>query len=220
MKKSILKKNSGDKSKMYIASLIKIIDLDDYLSKPITSCPMQVIPHFHWIAIDGKRPNIPENFIREEYKTATNNPPHLTTSDPANDVKITEMKNNNTIINNIEINNSNLLIQNNIISTEGEVPNIVNNINKTAQKGGKNSAQIIHNISKELQIFYENFEDRFIKEIKLSKLNPFPLFSLTKEMEKSNFLLKLGLNVIKVEPGIVELLPYIIEFLMTTIVNP
>jgi len=141
---------------------------------------MQVIPHFHWIAIDGKRPNIPENFIREEYKTAINSNP----ADPGNDVKIADIKNNN-IINNIEMTNSNLIIQNNIVINEGENATNLNNVQKSSQKANKANTPIIHNISKELQIFYENFEDRFIKEIKLSKMSPFPLFSLTKEMEKS-----------------------------------
>jgi len=47
--------------------------LEDYISKPIASCPMQSFPHFHWISIDGKRPMIPENFIREEIKPANSN---------------------------------------------------------------------------------------------------------------------------------------------------
>jgi len=47
--------------------------LEDYISKPIASCPMQSFPHFHWISIDGKRPMIPENFIREEIKPTTSN---------------------------------------------------------------------------------------------------------------------------------------------------
>ena len=29
---------------------------------------MKPFPHFHWFAIEGKRPNISENFIREEIK--------------------------------------------------------------------------------------------------------------------------------------------------------
>lgn len=29
---------------------------------------MQFFPHFHWISIEGKRPLIPENFIRDEIK--------------------------------------------------------------------------------------------------------------------------------------------------------
>lgn len=34
---------------------------------------MQSFPHFHWVSIDGKRPMIPENFIREEIKPAFSN---------------------------------------------------------------------------------------------------------------------------------------------------
>ena len=64
----------------------------------------------------------------------------------------------------------------------------------------------------ELQIFLENFEQRFRKEIKTSKLNPNPLFSMSKELEVS-------LNVIETEPGVVELLPYIIEFLMSNLTH-
>ena len=30
---------------------------------------MQSFPHFHWISLEGKRPLIPENFIRDENKT-------------------------------------------------------------------------------------------------------------------------------------------------------
>ena len=29
---------------------------------------MQSFPHFHWVSIEGKRPIIPENFIRDEIK--------------------------------------------------------------------------------------------------------------------------------------------------------
>lgn len=29
---------------------------------------MQFFPHFHWVTIEGKRPLIPENFIREEMR--------------------------------------------------------------------------------------------------------------------------------------------------------
>ena len=141
---------------------------------------MNVIPHFHWIAIEGKRPNIPENFIREEYKTIPTN--NQLNTEASNDVKMNEQK-GTANINNIELNNSNLILHNNISSIEGENSNLLNNVQQKPKT--KASTPIIHNISKELQIFYENFEDRFLKEIKLSKLNPFPLFSLTKEMEKS-----------------------------------
>jgi len=156
-----------------------IIDLEDYLSKPIVSCPMQVFPHFHWIAIEGKRPNIPENFIREEI---------------INKLPIEQVNSKDT---NVNINQ-----QENLANT---------NIN-TQQAKAKVVPPVIHNISKELQIFLENFEQRFRKEIKTSKLNPNPLFSMSKELEVS-------LNVIETEPGVVELLPYIIEFLMSNLTH-
>ncbi len=43
-----------------------VIDIEDYLTKPMAIYPMQPFPHFYWFAIEGKRPNIPENFIRNE----------------------------------------------------------------------------------------------------------------------------------------------------------
>ena len=45
-----------------------IVDIEEYLSKPLTAFPMKPFPHFHWFAIEGKKPNISENFIREEIK--------------------------------------------------------------------------------------------------------------------------------------------------------
>ena len=115
-----------------------IIDLEDYLSKPIVSCPMQVFPHFHWIAIEGKRPNIPENFIREEI---------------INKLPIEQVNSKDT--------NFNINQQENLANT---------NIN-TQHAKAKVVPPVIHNISKELQIFLENFEQRFRKEIKTSKLH-------------------------------------------------
>ena len=44
----------------------QVIDIEDYLTKPMAIYPMQPFPHFYWFAIEGKRPNIPENFIRNE----------------------------------------------------------------------------------------------------------------------------------------------------------
>lgn len=34
---------------------------------------MQSFPHFHWVSIEGKRPIIPENFIRDEIKPVISN---------------------------------------------------------------------------------------------------------------------------------------------------
>jgi hypothetical protein len=59
------------------------------------------------------------------------------------------------------------------------------NSNEYIKKTNKIYMPVIHNISKELQIFLENFEQRFRKEIKISKLNPYPIFSMTKELEIS-----------------------------------
>jgi hypothetical protein len=115
---------------------------------------MQPFPHFHWIAIENKRPNIPENFIREEYKN-----PALT-----------------------GLNSSNL--NTDIIMTE--IENKDNRLAVNVDTKKKVVPPVIHNISKELQTFLENFEQRFRKEIKLSKLNPYPLFNLSKEIQISN----------------------------------
>lgn len=71
---------------------------------------------------------------------------------------------------------------------------------------------VIHNISKELQIFVENFEDRFRKEIKVSKLEGFPLSVATSEFTKT-------LQVIGREPGVVEMMPYLMEFLTNILVD-
>ena len=43
-----------------------IIDIDEYISKPLEPIPMKPIPHFYWFCLNGKRPEIPENFIRKE----------------------------------------------------------------------------------------------------------------------------------------------------------
>ena len=58
--------------------------------------------------------------------------------------------------------------------------------NDYMKKTNKIYTPVIHNISKELQIFLENFEQRFRKEIKISKLNPYPIYTMTKELEISN----------------------------------
>jgi hypothetical protein len=167
------------------------MDLEDYLSKPIVSCPMQVFPHFHWIAIEGKRPNIPENFIREEIKL---------------NLEINNKEKEFNLLSSSDINlNVQQIGQNNQLNINVNIPNPQN-------KNSKVVPPVIHNISKELQIFLENFEQRFRKEIKVSKLNNFLSFTMSKELQVS-------LNVIENEPGVVELLPYIIEFLMNNLAN-
>jgi hypothetical protein len=148
---------------------------------------MQPFPHFHWIALDGRRPNIPENFIRDEFRIV---------AQPGNE------------------------------DSKMQVDGVGTNVNP--QTGQQSAAEkkstkvvppVIHNISKELQIFLDNFEQRFRKEVKVSRLSSSPIFNITKELEISkcgfNFL---GLNVIQNEPGVVELLPYIMEFLMSNLV--
>lgn len=136
---------------------------------------MQVFPHFHWIAIEGKRPNVPENFIREEHKIVTD---ELEARGDEKDYTVTV-----------------------------EQPQA-----QCGQKNAKVIPTVIHNISKELQIFLENFEQRFRKEVKISRLNPYSLHHMTREMQ-------ISLNVMEREPGVVELLPYIIEFLMGVLAN-
>lgn len=142
---------------------------------------MQPFPHFHWFVIDGKRPNIPENFIREEHKSVQ--------------VEYQPTK---------ELLGPDLTAQ----SVEKQVTSNGN----VKQQGNKIIAPVIHNISKELQIFLENFEQRFRKEIKFIHLNPSSNLMLSNEI-------LISLNVIETEPGVVELLPYIIEFLMSNLAN-
>lgn len=164
-----------------------IIDLEEYLSKPISSYPMKPFPHFHWFTIEGKRPNISENFIREEIKDnylsiKTKRNPLTTSSD-------------------------NQKIQNH--NTGQNITNISNNQTNNSNK----NIPVIHNISKELQIFFDNFIQRFRKEIKLNKLISNSQFlSTSKELEVS-------IEVIRNSPGVVELLPYILEFLMKNIIE-
>jgi hypothetical protein len=119
---------------------------------------MKPLTHFYWISIDGKRPNIPENFIREEYKSSINiNNSNIFLKDVSSD----NIDNNNKINEKIDFQNT-------------------SNLNKP-----KVVAPVIHNISKELQIFLENFEQRFRKEIKLSKINPYQLYNISKELQIS-----------------------------------
>lgn len=56
---------------------------------------------------------------------------------------------------------------------------------------------VIHNISKELQIFFENFKQRFQNEINGNKIiNNNPYLYLSKDIQMS-------INIIKTNPGIV-----------------
>lgn len=158
-----------------------MIDIDDYLSKPIGSCPMQPLLHYHWMVIEGKRPNIPENFIKENYNHEDKN-------------KYLSNYPGNQGLNSNDVNNFILPIQQN------------------SQQLLQSNQSIIHNISKELQIFYDNFEIRFRKEMKQAKVNNEDFYEISKELE-------ISLDAIKNEPGVVELLPYIIEFLMSILKN-
>ena len=159
-----------------------IIDIEDYFSKPLSAFPMLPFPHFHWLVIDGVKPNISENFIREEVINKTNN----------NNNEL-----NNIIHKKMSIDSTYSLNNNNNIQIE-----------EKRKKDEVKINPIIHNISKELQIFFENFKQRFRKEIKINKLNKNNKnLILTKELE-------ISLNIIKTSPGVVELLPYILEFFM------
>ena len=175
-----------------------VIDIEDYLTKPMAIYPMQPFPHFYWFAIEGKRPNIPENFIRNENQSQENNKME---EEPLvnNQQKDDNNANNNeeTIKKLNEENDQENNNQNEIVMEE-------------PKKEEKKISHVIHNISKELQIFFENFKQRFQNEINGNNNNHY--LYLSKDMQMS-------INIIKTNPGIVELVPYIINFLMTTFEN-
>jgi hypothetical protein len=176
-----------------------IIDLEDYLSKPIVSCAMQAFPHFHWISIEGKRPNIPENFIRD-----TTIPQTMNIDEDAN-INFINPPTQTQTQSTTQTNLTNIRPKGGNVSSTG----------MTAQ--AKIVYPVIHNISKELQMFLENFQQRFRKEIKLSKLNTSNrIYRRSLQMTKE---LEISLNVVENEPGVVELLPYLIEFLMENLSN-
>lgn len=179
-----------------------IVDIEDYISKPIVSCPMSIFPHFHWLVLEGKRPNITENFIKEpsSERFRIDNPIEAQQTIELNDDQIEDIGTPNmSNRRHYRLNSINTL--NNFNQNSNE--------NKPERHGVQQA--IIHNISKELQIFLDNFELRFRKEIKFSS-KPYSIRSVTKEMQ-------ISLNIIKSEPGVVELLPYIIEFLMRSMSN-
>ena len=201
-----------------------VIDIEDYLSKPMAIYPMQPFPHFFWFAIEGKRPNIPENFIRNDnqnqdiqkirqiQKSQSN---FLLELDPSPDNMAKEV--NNTNINN----DNNEPINCNKITENNENNNIIQNNNDNINGFGFDNSKeevkkinhVIHNISKELQIFFENFKQRFKNEMNGNKLNNNrPYLYLSKDMQMS-------INIIKTNPGVVELVPYIINFLMESFEN-
>ena len=200
-----------------------VIDIEDYLSKPMAIYPMQPFPHFYWFSIEGKRPNIPENFIRndnqnhdiqkirQEQKSQSNFLLELDPS-PDNMAKNDPYLNDNNNQNNDPLNNSKI-IENN------DNNNLDNNDNKNGfslndkNEETKKINHVIHNISKELQIFFENFKQRFNNEMSGNKLiNTGPYLYLSKDMLMS-------IEIIKTNPGVVELVPYIINFLMNYFEN-
>jgi hypothetical protein len=202
---------------------------------------MDIFPHFHWIAIEGIRPNIAENFIREKRKeNEKNNSIQINNTNSLTKTNNIDINNNNNVddlgensnykpsnmtMNNININNTyninNLMATSLLLNNTGQNNSYKpNNFYSNLPLNEKSNVvqPIIHNISKELQIFLENFEIRFRKEVKLIKLNEETLesnrnvFNISKELE-------ITLNAIQLEPGIVELLPYILEFLMSVYNN-
>ncbi len=224
-----------------------VIDIEEYLSKPMAIYPMQPFPHFYWFAIDGKRPNIPENFIRnntniqdkekdkeDEKDGERNRVMRKTTGDyflgldnspdnMAKDINKENKINNNNNDNNYNLRENNGMIINNINNNENDLINDYNNnanvniintndssTNNSSKDDIKKISHVIHNISKELQIFFENFKQRFTNEVNNNKLNSSnPYLILSKEMQ-------ISIDIIKGNPGVVELVPYIINFLMTS----
>ena len=199
-----------------------VIDIEDYLSKPMAIYPMQPFPHFYWFAIEGKRPDIPENFIRNEnqnqdnqkikhQKSQNNYLIELEPSSENNAKEENDINNNNDNNESIKNNNSNKINENN------ENGNIINQnngdningfgLNNNNKEDMKKINHVIHNISKELQIFFENFKQRFKNEMNGNTINNRPYLYLSKDMQMS-------IDIIKTTPGIVELVPYIINFLM------
>ena len=171
--------------------------------------------------IEGKRPNIPENFIRndnqnqdiqkirQQQKSQSN---FLLELDPSPDNMAKEGNN----LNNININQNNESLNNNKIIDINVNIDIINNkdninefgLNNNDNEKTKKITHVIHNISKELQIFFENFKQRFKNETNANKINNnWPYLFLSQDM-------KMSIEIIKTNPGVVELVPYIINFLM------
>ena len=195
-----------------------VIDIEEYLSKPMAIYPMQPFPHFYWFAIEGIRPNIPENFIRNDTQNQDiqkirqqqkSQSKFLLELDPSPDNMAKEENNLLSNNQNNESANNNKIIEN---DENNIIQNNDDNLNGFGLENNKEDAKkinhVIHNISKELQIFFENFKQRFQNEMNTNKLNSNRQYLfLSKDMEMS-------INIIKTNPGIVELVPYIINFLM------
>eukprot|EP00340_Litonotus_pictus_P000165 CAMPEP_0170524252 /NCGR_PEP_ID=MMETSP0209-20121228/9665_1 /TAXON_ID=665100 ORGANISM="Litonotus pictus, Strain P1" /NCGR_SAMPLE_ID=MMETSP0209 /ASSEMBLY_ACC=CAM_ASM_000301 /LENGTH=719 /DNA_ID=CAMNT_0010812805 /DNA_START=1 /DNA_END=2160 /DNA_ORIENTATION=- len=195
-----------------------VVDIDNYLSKPIATCPMDIFPHFHWIAIEGKRPNIAENFIKEKIKVN----PGSSNKNMVEADKEKNIKDSNKLVPNINIDTINLTVNNTVINNHTPINTHINHhiqpntyySNLPLSEKSTVIQPLIHNITKELQIFLENFELRFrkeIKQIKASSPGQSP-HKMTKELE-------ISLTALRNEPGLVELLPYLIEFFMNTFNN-
>lgn len=181
---------------------------------------MDSFPHFHWLAIQGIKPNIAENFIKEDNIEMLKKDNYNIKDQEVCDVinKTDKLKSDVNYNYNIQ-NNKEYLADNNLHLEE----NVLSNINTQVYNSKSlnyNGKIIIHNLSKELQIFLENFEIRFRKEIKKSKIeninNEDSNLDLFKDLSPE---LTISLSALKSEPGIVELLPYIIEFLMELLNN-
>ena len=150
---------------------------------------MKIFPHFHWLSINGIKPNIPENFIREEHVLKTNNLGEMREEELNLDIM-----NDNNNNNNFEGNKENNSVNNNCIDGETREKTNYGTYNNNYDTDRKSSQAnivkpVIHNISKELQIFLDNFEYRFRVEMKISKINPYKIYSLTKELKISIFTL-------------------------------
>jgi len=225
-----------------------VIDLEDYLGKPMPHCPMSIFPHFHWISLEGKRPNIAENFIKDKQKKEDKKVTFNIKNEKkeADDDRKLNISNNVT---NIKIDTINKNINNYYYNYNNETGKLSNysNLNNFKSNDEANEfkptlnsqyntlnlnekshviSPVIHNITKELQIFQENFELRFRKEMKKIKLENNKLNNLKKlenedykEENKLTKELEISLTAIKNQPGLVELLPYILEFLMNLFQN-
>ena len=110
---------------------------------------------------------------------------------------------------------------------KGQIPNIcankikneiiysnINDCNKEIiQQGNKKIIQqFSKNLSKELIIFEENFEEIFQRDISENLINNSIFPKISKEME-------INLTILQIEPGIVPLLPYLLNYLIDEIKN-
>lgn len=171
-----------------------IIDIDDYLRAPMAQKSMKQFGHFHWLIIEGNKPNISENYINSNTVIY----PSMDIDRDTNQLILMNelnLKNNNTV------NNANKRASNVIVNQKD---NSINNY--------KVIPKLRHNISKEIAIFREEFEIIFNQEIKRNLLLKDTVISLMKETE-------INLVVLQSEPGVVNLLPLILDILINTVVN-